>query len=456
LTCKNLRAKILKTPKINHVILHFTDLLGNLKGRTINTNEIEKALQEGVGFDGSSVPGLANINESDMIMKPDPATLVMLPTYFYNRPVASLICDIYKPEKQRCESDPRYICQKTTNKIQKKGYMPAAAAELEFYLIKKEENSVQPVENHIKDNPRYFDISPTRDITETYRMDLSEILTSFNIKVERQHHEAGPAQNEITFKYSMPTQTSDHIIRLKFAAKALASSKYSWIATFMPKPWIDKPGNGMHVHLSLFDKISLKNIFFDPENYANISQIGQYFIGGILDHAKALSAIVSPTVNSYKRLIKGYEAPVYICWSRKNRSALIRIPQYFPEKENEARIEFRCPDPLCNPYLTYSTVFEAGIDGIKKKINPPPPIEENIYKLSKEKLRKLEIEMLPSSLKEALDEWSSDEICKKVLGKETAEKYMELKNKEWKEYQSQNLDLKYQITMWEIEKYLYA
>lgn len=449
-------AKTVRTAKIKHVMLHFTDILGRLRGRTIAATEAAKALEEGIGFDGSSIPGLTQIGDSDMIMKPDPTTLVTFPTYFYNRPIASLICDIFTPEKNRSKSDPRYICQSTTKKMQKDGYYTTAAAELEFYLTKNEKSTIEPVENHVKENPRYFDISPVRDVTEHYRMDLCEVLTTFKIAVERQHHEAGSAQNEVTFKYSSPTETSDNITRTKFAAKAIAYFKYGWVASFMPKPWTNRPGNGMHIHLGLLEKASLKNIFFDSNEYANISQTGRYFIGGILSHAKALSAIVAPAVNSYKRLVRGFEAPVYVAWGKRNRSALIRIPQYFPEKKSEARIEFRCPDPLCNPYIAYATLLEAGMDGVKKKTEPPPPTEENTYKLTKAQLKKLGIKTLPSSLKEALEEWKSDEICIKTLGKENADAYVELKMQEWKEYKPHIPSSKNQITSWEMEKYLFA
>jgi glutamine synthetase len=441
----------------DYILLHFTDILGLLKGRTIPTEEAKNALAEGVGFDGSSITGGVNIEESDMVMKPDASTFAVYPHYFYDKSVASFICSLYKPDGKRFENDPRHICQKANEKVLTEGYESTAAAELEFYLVKKsEEGEVYPVENHLIDKHRYFDITPGRDITETYRMDLSNALFSMGITVEREQHEAGSAQNEITFKYSDPITTSDNIMRYKFAAKAVAERKYSWTATFMPKPWLDKPGNGMHVHIGLFNPKNGKNIFHDSKGYANISQKGRYFIGGLLEHAKALCAIVAPTVNSYKRLVPGYEAPIYIAWSRRNRSALIRIPEYFQGKREETRIEFRCPDPLCNPYLAYAVILEAGMDGIRKKIEPQEPVETNVYHLSQAKRRELSIGVLPTSLKEALEEWESNEICTEALGRENAEKYMELKMEEWREYELHIPNNKNEIAPWELQKYLHA
>lgn len=440
----------------HYVLLHFTDILGFLKGRSIPVEQAQNALKEGVGFDGSSMIGGVNIEESDMIMKPDASTFAVCPYYFYDKSVVSLICNIHRPNGNRFKGDPRYICQKTTEKALKEGYEPTAAAELEFYLVEKtKKGKVYPVENHLIDKQRYFDISPGRDTTQTYRMDFSNALSSMGISVERDQHEVGAAQNEITFKYSDPVTTSDNIMLYKFAAKAIADRKYSWIATFMPKPWPDKPGNGMHIHMALFNPKNGKNIFYDPEGYAQLSQRCRYFIGGLLEHARALCAIVAPTVNSYKRLVPGYEAPIYIAWSRRNRSALIRVPEYFRGKEKEARIEFRCPDPLCNPYLAYTVILEAGLDGIRKKIEPGEPVDLNVYHLSEAKRKELGIEVLPTTLKEALEEWESDEICIKAIGRENAEKYMQLKIQEWKEYEPHMPNSKNEITSWEIKKYLH-
>ena len=454
---KNSRAYASQIKDIDYIILHFIDLLGLLRGRTIPAKEADQVVSYGLGFDGSSIPGGVNIEESDMVMKPDPTTITIFPRYFYDRSVASFICNIHRPSGKRFEGDPRYVCQKSMEKLCSEGYEPTAAAELEFYLIRKNENGqICSVEEHITNCQRYFDISPSRDLTEVYRMDLSDALSSIGLKVERQSHEVGSAQNEITFKYSSPVTTSDNIIRYKFTAKAVADRKYGWMATFMPKPWLGKAGNGMHVHLGLLSKNSEKNVFFDPSGYASVSQACRYFVGGLLAHAKALSAIVAPTINSYKRLVPGYEAPIYIAWSRRNRSALVRVPEYFPGEESEVRVEFRSPDSLCNPYLAYAVLFEAGMDGIKKKIEPEDPIEENVYHLTDAKRKELGIETLPTSLKEALEEWNNDEICIRALGKENAEKFVRLKAEEWKEYEPHMPNNKNEVTQWEIEKYLFA
>jgi glutamine synthetase len=441
----------------DYILLHFTDLLGYLKGRTIPATQAKKALEEGVTFDGSSMIGGSNIEDSDMIMKPDPSTFTVYPYYFYDKSVASFICDIQQPDGKQFETDPRHILRKTMEKTLKEDYRLTAAPELEFYLIKRnEQGEICPVENHLIDKQRYFDISPGRDLTESYRMDLSNALSTMGIEVERQHHEVGSAQNEITIKYADPLTTSDNIVRYKFAARATADKKYGWTATFMPKPWYGKAGSGMHIHLGLFDSKTGENPFHDPEGYAYVSQKCRYFIGGLLEHARALCAIVAPSVNSYKRLVPGYEAPVYVAWSKRNRSALVRVPAFSPENGREARIEFRCPDPMCNPYLTYTATFEAGIDGIRKKIDPGDPVDANIYHLTDAERKRLGVEVLPTSLKEALEEWKSDDICTKALGRETAEKYVDLKTQEWQEYEPHMPKNKNEVTTWELQKYLYA
>ena len=441
----------------DYVLLHFTDMLGYFKGRTIPAEQAKNALTDGVTFDGSSMVGGASIEDSDMIMKPDPTTFTVCPYYFYDKSVASFICDIKQPDGTQFQTDPRNLLRKTLEKALAEGYQPTAAAELEFYLVQKnEKGDIEPVENHLIDKQRYFDNAPGRDLTESYRMDLSNALSTMGITVERQHHEVGSAQNEITIRYADPLTTSDNIMRYKFAAKATADKKYGWTATFMPKPWLGKAGSGMHIHLGLFNPKTGKNPFYDPKGYAYVSQECRYFIGGLLEHAKALCAVVAPTVNSYKRLVPGYEAPVYIAWSKRNRSALVRVPAFSPQNGKEARIEFRCPDPLCNPYLAYAVAFEAGLEGIKKKIDPSEPVETNIYHLSEQERRKLGVETLPAPLKEALEGWRSDEICTKALGTEVTEKYMELKMQEWREYEQHQPKDKNQVTPWEIQKYLYA
>lgn len=439
--------------KAKYIVLEFTDLVGNIRGRTVPSSFAQKAFEEGLGFDGSSILGFTKIEESDLVMKGDPSTLSPLPDYIYGRPTATAICDILDSEGKPFKGDPRHICRRQMEKILDEGYMPYAAAEVEFYLVKNSNGSFESVENHVANSHRYFDLTPGADLTEQYRMDLCDALSFMGITIEREGHEVGPAQNEITFKYADPIKTADNILYYRFVAKAVAKQKYDWIATFMPKPWDGKAGNGMHVHLSLFTKDGERNVFYDSEGYAGISQTCRYFIGGLLYHARALCAVVAPTVNSYKRLVPGYEAPVYIAWSRKNRSALIRVPEYFIGNGKRKRIEFRSPDPLCNPYLAYAVIFEAGMDGVRRKIEPGDPIEKNVYHLTEAERRSLGIGILPASLKEALEEWESDDICIQALGKETAEKYLKLKLAEWQEYEKNgNANT---VTAWEIQKYLY-
>jgi glutamine synthetase len=444
----------LRTRKTQYVILHFTDLLGDFKGRTIPVAEMEKALFHGVGFDGSSICGLTSIERSDMVMQPDPTALAVIPPYIYDHEVAATICRVKWPDGSPHLGDPRYALQEYLNKLRETGYTPSVAAELEFYLVKIGESIIEPVESHFRDNTRYFDILPGRDLTEQYRMDLCDALFEMRIQVERQHHEVGSAQNEITFRHGAPTATADSIMRYKYVSKAIAHKKYGWEATYMPKPWKGKAGSGMHIHLSLFDRG--RNLFHDENGYARVSQACRYFIGGLLAHAKALAAVVAPAVNSYKRLLPGYEAPVYTAWSKSNRSALIRIPENFQGEENETRIEFRCPDPLCNPYLAYLVLLEAGMDGIRRKINSGEPVDVNTYHLTESERKRLGMENLPASLKDALETWKSDDICVRALGKENAQIYVELKMKEWKEYEVHAPQDAAEVTPWEIDKYLLA
>ncbi|MEM2897614.1 MAG: type I glutamate--ammonia ligase [Candidatus Bathyarchaeia archaeon] len=439
--------EILRDEKVRFISLHFADVLGYLKGRTVPIESVGTTLKDGIGFDGSSIPGFTGIEESDMIMKPDLETLMIFP--MYNDKVARLICDIHRPSGERFEGDPRFICQRTIEELDKNGFMCNMGAELEFYTARiNEKGEFEPTEAHIKDSQRYFDISPSRDSTEEFRKDFtSALLNTKKFIVEAYHHEVGSSQHEINFKFSDPLKTSDSILTYKFIAKEVAR-KHGLIATFMPKPWSGKPGSGMHLHISLFYKNG-RNAFFNSEGYAGLSEIGRRFIGGVLAHSKALSAIVASTVNSYKRLTPGYEAPAYITWSRRNRSSLIRVPEYFLRREESVRIELRSPDPLCNPYLAFSAIINTGVDGIKNKIEPPIPIEKDIFHLSENERRELGIEPLPESLGEAIEELENDDVIKEALGDYAFKKYIELKKKEWDEY-------RLRVTPWEVEKYFFA
>ena len=446
---------ILRAHGTQYVILHFTDLLGGFRGRTIPATEMEKALFHGVGFDGSSISGLTSIERSDMIMQPDPVTLVPIPHYVYDHHVAATVCQLRWPDGRPHSGDSRSMLQERLVRLKESGYTPSVAAELEFHLVKRhDDGTTQPVEESTCGSPRYFDITPGRDLTEQYRMDLCDALSDMGMHVERQHHEAGSAQNEITFRHGGPVETADSIMKYKYVSKAIARKKYGWEATYMPKPWKNRAGSGMHIHLSLFSHG--RNVFHDETGYAKVSQLCQYFIGGLLSHAKALAAVVAPAVNSYKRLMPGYEAPVYATWSRSNRSALVRIPEGLHGEEDETRIEFRCPDPLCNPYLAYLVLLEAGMDGIRQSIDPGDPLDANTYHLTETERRDLGVGSLPTSLKEALEAWETDDVCVRALGKENAQSYFELKAKEWKDYELHLPKDPAAITQWEVHRYLLA
>jgi len=419
-------------------LLWLIDIQGILKGRSIPNKYLNPAIEEGIGFDGSSIPGYSKIQNSDLRMKADITTFSLLPMYFYNKKVGKFFCDVLTSSGEEFNKNPRKICRDYENKLDLEVKI---SAEPEFYLIDK--NSLKSIED--APGNQYFDLYPGRDKTEAFRMELSDALSLAAIEVERMHHEVGPSQCEINFKYSSMLRTADNIITYKFFAKKVAE-KFGWEATFMPKPWIDKPGNGMHIHLSLFK--GNKNLFYDTDE--GLSQFCYYFIGGILEHAHALAAVAAPTINSYRRLMPGYEAPIYISWGWSNRSTMIRVPHYSKLEEKSTRIEIRLSDPTANPYFLFPCIIEAGLDGVKKKIEPIEPSKENVYE-SKENYK-----TLPSSLLEAIDSWNSDDICIRALGKEVAETYRELLLQEWKEFLkevgSSNVR---EVIDWELKRYLH-
>jgi glutamine synthetase len=333
-----------------------------------------------------------------------------------------------------------------TEKMLREGYEPTAAAELEFYLVQEAgKGEIVPVENHLADKQRYFDITPGRDLTEAFRMDLSQVLSAMGIIVERQHHEVGSAQNEITFKYSDPLTTADNVMRYKFAAKGVADKKYGWIATFMPKPIFGQNGSGMHTHQSLF--MGDKNAFFDQKDEFHLSKTAKSYIAGILKHSKEITSITSQWVNSYKRLVPGYEAPVYISWALRNRSTLVRIPMYKPGKEKATRIEFRSPDPACNPYLAFAVMLAAGLKGIKEGYELPPPVEEDIFEMSEEARKRHGIESLPGNLLEAIQLTEKSDLVRETLGDHVFQKFIENKKIEWDHYRTH-------VSQFELDKYL--
>ncbi|MFA6065314.1 MAG: type I glutamate--ammonia ligase [archaeon] len=425
------------------VQLMFSDLLGGIKCVTIPVDRLGEAMEKGIWFDGSSIEGFARISESDMYLAPDESTFGVIPWKNGEGAIARIICDVHRPNGEPLEINPRYILKKAMEKAYKMGYEYMVGPELEFFLFPKNEEGVVRPKMH--DGAGYFDFAP-KDAAEDVRKDIVFGLQSLGIIVEASHHEVAPSQHEIDFKYGSAVSTADNAITFKYVVKSIAP-KHGLFASFMPKPVFGENGSGMHVHQSLFDVKTGKNIFYDETDKHKLSKTAKHFIAGQLAHVKAMSAILAPTVNSYKRLVPGYEAPVNICWGQNNRSALIRIPRISPGRENSCRAELRCPDPSCNPYLAFAVMLYAGLEGIEKKMEIPAPLEEeSAYDLCEEDRKKLHIETLPGSLQLALEELKKDTLFKEVLGEKFFKKYIEIKEEEWEEYNIQ-------VTEWEMEKY---
>jgi len=425
---------------IKFITLQFTDLLGVIKEIIIPVEELESASHDGVWFDGSSIEGFARIQESDLFLKPDMATYAVVPWLTENGKAARLICDIYRSDGKPFEGDPRFILKQAAAEAAKAGFEYNVGPEPEFYFFKADdENRTSPI-----DYGSYFDLSSH----EGYRVikKIIAALENFEIKVEASHHEVGFGQYEIDFHYGNCLDIADKVLTLKYCAKKIAQM-HNLHATFMPKPIMGMAGSGMHVHQSLFDINTKTNAFFDEEHKYNLSRTAYNFIAGQIKHIKAMCAILCPTVNSYKRLVSGFEAPVYITWAAMNRSSLLRVPKWFKQKREAARIEIRSPDPACNPYLAFAVMLKAALDGIKNNIEPPEPVEENIYQLDGDSLAQKNIGILPTSLAEALEELKKDDVLQETLGKHLFERYIDVKTKEWDEF-------KKQVTGWEIDTYL--
>jgi glutamine synthetase len=408
------------------------------KNIVIPLSRLEEALDNGIPFDASSIAGYATIEESDKIAKPVPSTFVILPEEIEKRKTAKINCDIYEPSGKRFSGDTKYILEKIVNKAKKMGYIYNTGPECEFFLFKKdgEESTLIP-----NDAAGYFDLSH-RDLAEGVRADISVALDAFGIKTYTSHHEVSDGQHEINFNYADAVTTADRVITLKYVTKVIARI-HNLHASFMPKPLFGLNGSGMHTHLSLFT-LNGKNAFYDPKDKNQLSRQARYFIGGLLTYVKDITAILNPTVNSYKRLVPGYEAPTYISWANRNRSALIRIPT---GRGNGARCELRSPDLSGNPYLQFAVMLAAGLKGIEDKIVPPEPVEKNIYSLSKKEMEKYNIHHLPESLGHALAFMENSELLKDVLGEHVFNNFLHVKSKEWENYRMQ-------ITPWETEKYL--
>ena len=435
------KEQILKTVNdldVKFIKLQFTDLFGAVKNVALPISQLTKALDGDIMFDGSSIEGFVRIEESDMYLKPDLDTFSLLPWKSEYGKIARLICDVYSPDGQPFAGCPRNILKRAVKEADSMGLTMYVGSEVEFYLFDRDQNGLPTT--HSQDRGGYFDLAPI-DKGDEVRRAIVHALQEMNFEIEASHHEVGEGQHEIDFKYADALTTADNIGTFKFVVRKIANL-YNLYASFMPKPIFGKAGSGMHTHQSLFS--GKQNIFYDAKAPFQLSETAMHYIGGLLHHARGYCAVTNPLVNSYKRLVSGYEAPIYLAWSERNRSPLIRIPA---RREIGTRAELRNPDPACNPYLTLAVTLKAGLDGIKNKINPGAPLNLNIYDLTAEEKIKHGIRSLPGDLTEALDEMEKDGLVKNVLGDHTYEKYLTAKRLECDEYRNQ-------VHQWEIERYL--
>ncbi|MGA1841936.1 MAG: glutamine synthetase family protein [bacterium] len=430
--------KIVKERDVKFIRLWFTDILGQVKSFSITESELEGALENGMGFDGSSITGYQSIEESDMIAMPDPNTFQLLPWRPKEKAVARMICDILTPDKKPYEGDPRYVLKRALQRAKDLGYDHYyLGPELEFFYFKSDQAT------DILDKGGYFDLT-TLDVASDLRRDTVLALEAMGIPIEYSHHEVGPSQHEIDMRYTDALKMADNVITYRIVVKEIAQ-KYGYYATFMPKPLFGENGSGMHTHQSLFK--GDKNAFFDKNDKYHLSPEAKGFIAGQLKHAKEMSSVFAQWINSYKRLVPGYEAPVYIAWSKRNRSALIRVPMYHPGMEKATRAELRCPDPACNPYLTFAAMLHTGLEGIEKKYPLPEPMEKNLYHLLPEERREAGVDSLPDSLGEAISITANSDLMKNILGEHVFSRFIALKRNEWEDY-------RIQLTQYELNKLL--
>jgi glutamine synthetase len=419
---------------IQDVLLWFTDLEGHLKSFSITTRELEAALDDGMGFDGSSVTGFNAIEESDMVAIPDPTTYRILPDGKTGR----MICDVVTPDGEPYEGDPRHVLRRALERMTAMGFDTFnIGPEAEYFLFKDEKGT------ETLDEGGYF-AQTTLDAATDVRRDTIRALESMGIPVEYHHHEVGPSQHEIDIRFTNALDMADFMLTYRLVVKEVAK-QHGYHATFMPKPLFGENGSGMHTHQSLFT--GGRNQFFDENDQWHLSDTGKAFIAGQLRHAREMAAVFAQWVNSYKRLVPGYEAPVYVAWSQRNRSALIRIPLYKPGSEQATRAEIRCPDPACNPYLLFAALLHAGLEGIEQGYELPDPMETNLYHLTAEQRRERGVTSLPETLGEAIDAFAASDLMRKAVGPHIFDRYVELKRKEWDEY-------RVQLTEWEMKKYL--
>ena len=429
--------ELVKQYDVKFVRFWFTDILGQLKSFAVPVEELEVAFEEGMGFDGSSIQGFVGIEESDMVAKPYPTTFAILPWRPKEKAVARMFCDIYTPDGSPYEGDPRYVLKRNLEKMKEMGFTNFyLGPECEFFYFKSDDGT------EILDKGGYFDYP--MDAAEDLRRETIFCLEQMGIKVEYSHHEVAPSQHEIDLRYADALEMADMVMTYRIVVKEVAK-KYGLYATFMPKPLFGENGSGMHTHQSLFK--GDQNAFFDANDKYYLSDVAKKYIAGILTHIKEITLVLNQWVNSYKRLVPGYEAPVYIAWARKNRSALIRVPLYKPGKEKATRIELRSPDPACNPYLAFACMLAAGLKGIKEGYSLPEPVERNIFKLTEEEKKALGIDSLPGSLGEAIAYAEKSELLKETLGEHVFNELIAIKKQEWDEY-------RVQVFPYELEKYL--
>lgn len=431
--------RLIKENDVKFIRLQFTDIFGILKNVAITSEQIEKALDNKCMFDGSSIEGFVRIEESDMYLRPDLNSFVIYPWRPQNGKVARLICDVYNPNGTPFEGDPRYALKKALKMAEEMGYDTFnVGPECEFFLFLTDSEGKPTTITH--DNGGYFDLGPV-DLGENARRDMCLALEEMGFEIEASHHEVAPGQHEIDFKYADALTAADNILAFKLVVKTIAQ-RHGLHATFMPKPIYGISGSGMHVNASLSK--NGKNAFFDKDDPLQLSQDAYYFIGGIIKHIKSITAIINPNVNSYKRLVSGYEAPVYVAWSSSNRSPLLRIPA---SRGASTRVEVRSPDPSCNPYLALAVILSSGLDGIKNKLTPPPAMDKNIYEMSEQERLENGIESLPASLEEAIALMKANPYIKEVLGDHIFDKYIKAKTAEWDDYKTK-------VTQWELDQYL--
>ncbi|HPW68927.1 MAG: glutamine synthetase family protein [Desulfomonilia bacterium] len=429
--------KAVKEHKVSFIQFWFTDVLGRLKSFNLTASELEEGIEEGMGFDGSSIEGFARVHESDMIAKPDPSTFQLLPWRPSDYPVARMVCDILTPDGAPYEGDPRYALKRVLARAAQKGYAVFLGPELEYFYFADDTCTT------ILDKGGYFDGLPI-DRGPDIRRDTIFSLQKMGIQVEYSHHEVAPSQHEIDLRYKEALTMADIVMTYRTTVKEIAR-QHGVYATFMPKPIANQNGSGMHVHQSLFTGDD--NAFFDTDDKYHLSKIGKHYIAGILTHAREICAVTNQWVNSYKRLVPGYEAPVYVSWARRNRSAMLRVPMYKPGKAKATRIEFRAPDPACNPYLAFAVQIAAGLEGIEKEYTLPEPIEVDIFEMDEKAREEAGITSLPGNLFEAIQEVSKSELVREALGNHIFEKFIENKKKEWDAFRTH-------VSKYEIDTYL--